>query len=400
MATRRTSFDLTRPYLVIPKLIEQPTWGGQYIVATKGWDQRGDLGSRKIGQSYELFSGSNLSLLTSSESPAFEGELTNRDAVQIQTHPKGSIALADLLAFSPEQTLGKEIIARRGASLDMLIKFTQALGNSFQVHVKAGAEHPIWKPKPESWYYFEPGLITLGIKKDTDWNAYEKACKAITRQMNTLGAQVANGAITYEDAQVKIRALLKSYDPWQYVNTVPIAKDEVIDLSRGGIHHSWEEDRTHIPLGNVLYEIQSEAMDDVSTCRSFDKGKMEHDGKVRDVHTEDYFEIIDRSPDCNDPARYIRQPKVLEVTPEHQLEQLLDTPHYSLNKLTLRAFPATYTEALDQFRHLFIKSGKAEVSTGKHEIIVSVGHSCFIPAAAGKYTIRSLSDSTEVLISY
>ena len=107
--------NLSRPYLVIPKLIDQPTWGGQYIVAAKGWAGRAGLGEAKIGQSYELFSGSNLSLLSSSEDPAFAGEFTDRDAVQVQTAPENSIPISRL----PD-----------GSSV-FLIKFTQALGNSF-----------------------------------------------------------------------------------------------------------------------------------------------------------------------------------------------------------------------------------------------------------------------------
>ena len=90
--------DLKRPYLVIPKLIEQPTWGGQYIVTTKGWLHHSNWAELKIGQSYELFSGSNLSLLTSSEDPNFTGELTDRDAVANLTRLDNALSLHDLVS--------------------------------------------------------------------------------------------------------------------------------------------------------------------------------------------------------------------------------------------------------------------------------------------------------------
>ncbi|QQR52772.1 hypothetical protein IPG36_01470 [bacterium] len=80
-----TTNELRRPYLVIPKLIKQPTWGGSYIVAAKGWSDHEGLGDLKIGQSYELFSGSNLSLLTSTDDPLFKGELTDNAGVAIPT---------------------------------------------------------------------------------------------------------------------------------------------------------------------------------------------------------------------------------------------------------------------------------------------------------------------------
>ena len=50
-----------QPYIVVPTLIEQPTWGGEYIGNLKGLAQE-NLGGKKIGQSYELFRDSNLSL--------------------------------------------------------------------------------------------------------------------------------------------------------------------------------------------------------------------------------------------------------------------------------------------------------------------------------------------------
>src|SRR6185437_8295859 len=103
-----------------------------------------------------------------SDDPQFRGELTDRDAVEVPTHPEGSLHLADLVAENPEAVLGAAVVSERGPQLALLIKYTQALGNSFQVHIKDGVTHPQWKPKPESWYYFEPGLITLGVKPGID----------------------------------------------------------------------------------------------------------------------------------------------------------------------------------------------------------------------------------------
>jgi hypothetical protein len=174
--------DMRRPYLVIPKLIQQPTWGGQLIVQTKGWSQNKSLAEMKIGQSYELFSGSNLSLLESTDDPDFAGELTDSDTVAKPTHPAHSIALAKLI---------------KGTKIHLLIKYTQALGNSFQTHIKDGVKDPDWLPKPESWYYFEPGLITLGVKPNTDWDAYRAACVSIRDNMAGIGLAVASGSLAY-----------------------------------------------------------------------------------------------------------------------------------------------------------------------------------------------------------
>lgn len=392
--------NLRRPYLVIPKLIEQPTWGGELIVKTKGWSHIEPINTMKIGQSYELFSGSNLSLLDSSDDPAFAGELTDRDAVAKQSHPANSVALSDLIAHSPAGTLGQPIIESRGSNLNLLIKYTQALGNSFQTHIKDGVKHPKWLPKPESWYYFEPGLVTLGVKPGINWDAYQAACVAIHEGMTAISNKVQTGSLSYDDAQPKIKALIKQYDPWQYVNLVPIAKDQLVDLSAGGLHHSWEEDPVQAPHGNVLYELQAEALDAVATFRNFDKGKMESDGAIRSMQISEYFDALDRSPEANDPASRIRQPQPIRESGGHSLARMMTSRHYTLDKLTLTSKGAPFDDQLNRFIHLFVKSGHIEVSTSEGKVTIGTTHSCFIPAAAGEYKVKNLSDHAEVLISY
>ncbi len=389
-----------RPYLVVPKLIKQPTWGGNYIVEMKQWADRDELGSTKIGQSYELFSGSNLSMLDSSENPAFCGELKNNIDVETPTRLPDTVALADLVAESPVSVLGEAVVRERGEKLELLIKFTQALGNSYQTHIKTGLQHPKWKPKPESWYYFEPGLITLGIKSTADWAAYEGAVRGLEHEMQQLANLVANGEMTYENVQLSVRDVLTRYDPRQYVNLVPVARDELVDLSAGGIHHSWEEDAATAPLGNILLELQGEAMDAVSTFRSFDKGKLGRDGTLRPLHIDDYFDAIDRSPEANDPAKHLRKPRLGHQTGDYGYEHLLESLYYNLDKLSFTQAGASYEEKLARYKHLFVKTGRVSVEANGYQVLVSAGHSCFLPANVGTACIRALTDDDEVLISY
>lgn len=392
--------DFRRPYLVIPKLVEQPTWGGQLIVKTKGWSDRADIAGLKIGQSYELYSLSNLSVLESTDDPLFAGELSDRDSVALQTHVEHAVALADLVAASAVETLGQEILDARGPRLNLLLKYTQALGNSYQAHIKDGTQHPTYLPKPESWYYFEPGLVTLGVKTGANWDTYRTACEAIEKGILELGAQVKSGALSYAAAQPKIAALIEQYNPKQFVNTVPIAKDQLVDLSAGGLHHSWEEDAAAAPNGNVLYELQAEALDAVATFRSFDKGKMESDGTVRPLQIPEYFEFIDRDPAANDPAAHISTAAPDPAAGDASVVPLTKSRHYALEKLTLVGTGTTLSRPITRFMHLFVQSGRITVSTSEGEVTVGTAHSCFIPAAAAKYTVRSLADQSEILISY
>ncbi|MCL4200715.1 hypothetical protein KJZ67_05255 [Patescibacteria group bacterium] len=389
-----------RPYLVIPKLIEQPTWGGTYIAESKKWQDTPYLAGKKIGQSYELYDKSNLSFALSSEEAQFSGEIADNKSVEQQSVIPNSRALADLIAADPDAVLGKRIVSTYGAKMHLLLKFTQALGNSFQLHIPDGVKNDRWKPKPESWYYFEPGLITCGVRKDVDWGAYEGAVTKLDTEMQSVAARVRDGSLSYEDAKTLIAKLVKEANPWQYVNVLRVEKGTLLDLSPCGIHHSWEEDLAAIPLGNVLYEIQLNVMDDVATLRSFDKGKISKDGKLRPLQIAEYFAYADRSPAANDPKTHMREAKNVAQTSAYTHDRILETKYYSMDRVTFGKSGSLFESALETFRHVFVKSGAITVAAGGVSVTVTTGHSVFVPAGCAAYTITSSLPDTEVLISY
>lgn len=391
--------DIKRPYLVIPKLIEQPTWGGTYIVESKQWTSRSEFADKKIGQSYELYDKSNLSLRTRSDDTAFTGELADNISVQEQSTVAGSLPLSTLIAENPAAVLGEQIVKTYGEKMHLLLKFTQALGNSFQLHVPDGTTLGKWLPKPESWYYFEPGLITCGVKPGV-WDAYKDAMIALDTAIQAVASTVRAGELSYEDAKQQVATLIKQYDPWQYVNVVRVPAGTLLDLSPCGIHHSWEEDLTTIPLGNVLYEIQLNVMDDVATLRSFDKGKMSADGKLRALQIDDYFTAADRSEKANDPATHMRSAEMIKQTDAYTHERLLSSKYYSMDRMQMNAATTVFETTFDTFRHVFVQSGSIDLTAGDTTLSVGAGHSAFVPASCGKMTFTHATEHTQVLVSY
>ncbi len=390
-----------RPYLVVPKLIEQPTWGGDYIVKTKKWQDRKDLQNRRIGQAYELFHESNLSLYNDSVNPQFGGEITtSSEADKITTVPN-SVKLALLVKANPNEVLGDSIVKKFGPKMPLLVKFTQSLGNSFQIHIKEGTYNTFWQPKPESWYYFEPGVLTLGVKSGIDWNKYEAAVTELQEQIIEIGLLVKDKKLRYADAKKKIDQLVQKFNPRQFVNLVYIQKDTVIDLSECGLHHSWEEDAQKLPLGNVVYEVQLNVMDGVSTIRCFDQGKMAADGTVRPLHIEDYFKFIDRSGRTNDPQNHILQSITLTKTADFIQDRLLLTKYYNLERITLKNKYAKFRQNFNTFRHIFVKEGEIELIAGEGKLHLTQGHSAFVPAGCGSFEIKNLhTQPTTVLVTY
>ncbi len=381
-----------RPFLVIPKLIEQPTWGGTYIGEAKGLVDDG-YKNIKIGQSYELFSGTKLSLATDSGSPDFKPELGNPDSDetvhgnQLFYDGDSHINLSDLLTENPETVVGPSIWNTYHC-MPLLVKFTQSLGNSFQLHVKPGVPDPHWKPKPESWYYFEDGLITYGVRKGVDLDKYKAACKKIHEHMISLSLQVVSGSLELEAARKQAKEFIASINPWQFVNTHEITKNSIVDLSAGGLHHSWEEDFEKYPLGNVVYEVQQDVMDPVSTIRCFDQGKIKNDGSIRAIQIEEYFRFVDTSDERNDIS-FARK--------ERHGDTILTTSYYSLDESTISE-PKTITIA-NSFEHIFVRTGKASIKTADHTLIVTQGHAAFIPYSVEEYTIEPDGHAT-VLRTY
>lgn len=369
--------SLKKPYLVIPLLIEQPTWGGDYILNMKRWSSREGLSVKKIGQSYELFGKSKLMVsVTDSSDPRFVHEFGNadgsaRDSLDL-VEDKDFVQLSNLIPHMP-----------------LLIKFTQAAGNSFQLHVKPGTVHDRWKPKPESWYYFEDGYISCGVKAGADIGRYKEVCLEIEKMMKDFSEKVKNSDMTIADAQAQAKKKIQELDPHQYVNLIQTKKEDLIDLSMGGIHHSWEEDRTKAPQGNVVYEVQVDVMDPFCTIRSFDQGKIKEDGSIREIHVEDYFRYIDTNVKNNEIASMKRV---------RNGNNLLTTPYYALDIMEL--FGRESQEITHSFHHLFVKSGKVRVECGDGSVVVTKGHSCIVPGQAGTYTLSSLEPQSVVLKTY
>lgn len=347
-----------KPYLIIPFLVEQPTWGGEYICEKKGWKDKDGLKDKKFGQSYELYSKSQLATdVTSTQDELFSPSLK-------ETFP--------ISLFSEERPFP-------------LIKFTQAKGNSFQLHAKPTSNDPFWQPKAESWYYFEDGKITFGVKRATDIGSYKNTCLEIEKKMKDISAKVVIGTLSMDEATKEANLFITEKNPWQFVNVHEVKKGDVVDLSGGGLHHSWEEDEAKYPLGNIVYEVQQDVMDPVSTIRSFDQGKIMQDGKIREIQVEEYFHHLDTDEKRN----------TLKQGGENT-DLLFDTDYYSLRKIALSK--KTEQSADTSFHHLFVRNGTISVESALGGVIVSTGHSCFIPRGTS-YTIDS-SEPSEVLQTY
>ena len=357
---------MTRPYLIIPKLIPQPTWGGNYIANLKGWSKYADLETKKIGQSYELSSASLLSVdVLDSSDPNFFNIVDNNQI-------NGTIPVRQLVP-----------------NINLLIKINQALGNSFQLHIKPGVNDPFWKAKPESWYFLEPGHISLGVKNEVNIGDYKKACLEIDTKMKELSMGVQSSKISLNKARKKASEFIRKINPWQYVNLYETKKYELIDLSEGAVHHSWEDKKIEGFTGNIVFEVQLEAMDDVATIRSFDQGKIQDDGSIRVIQIEDYFKHIDTNP-IHNSYESLKKSKIGQ--------QLFRTPFYSVDILEISN--KVSVETGEEFDHLYVRDGAVNVKAGGVSVRATAGHSLFIPREVSNYVIENAGLPSVVLKTF
>jgi mannose-6-phosphate isomerase class I len=384
-----------QPLYVIPLIVEQPTWGGQYIADFKGITQA-EVSSKRIGQSFELASDS---LVTPSmtSAPAY-GLATASDIAHPQwfNQPSEMMPIAQLIATDPEGVLGSLFLETYGRELKILIKFTQAQNNSYQVHVRPGQEFGQWLAKPESWYFLEAGQATLGLAPGVNVEEYRARVTAIDAFAQQLSHQVKASAIELTVARQQLAEMINQDHPRRFVNTVAIEPHQVVDMSAGGIHHSWEVG-PDVPNGNIVYEVQVDVRDERCTLRSFDQGNIKDDGSVRPLTISDYFTALDTDPTRNQPTQYITSPLGSAATPDPAVT-LFANPYY---KTQLRSITADTPQTLQTegtFHHLFAQSGELSVRTTHGRWSLPKGWSLFMPAGLQTYSLETQT-TAQVLVT-
>ena len=356
------------------ELIEQPSWGGQYIIDLKGLTEDPQWQGKKVGQSYEM---------------AKAAKLIDLENGVVKP-------LAELIGEDPAGFLGRKVVDKHGPDLSLLIKLTQAKGNSFQVHLPEGKTLGHWQPKPEAWFYLAPGLYTFGLKAGTDFEAYTRVLHTLDDEMGRLSREVQSGRFTVAEARAQAQQRIQSLNPFAYVNLVEAQTDDVIDLTAGGIHHSWEQDDARFPDGNLVYEVQIDVPDDLCSMRGFDKGKLLDDGGLRPTHVADYLATIERDPEHNELSRHIRKPQVVVESQGSKTEAIFRTPYFDTDRLTVAAGSSLPQSLADGFHHLFVHAGTPTVA-GR---TLSQGRSYVLPAALGEYAIAASGQDAVILKTY
>ena len=294
-------------------IFKETIWGGQRLLPFKGLQ----ADSRKIGESWEL------SGVSGHESVVVGG-------------PYEGLTLTELIDECGADLLGKDTWLRCGREFPLLVKFIDAADQlSVQVHPDdelARRRHGCLG-KTEMWYVVDaaPGSSMLdGFSRRITPEEYER--------------RVADHTLS------------------EVLNRVEVSAGDCYFLPAGRVHS--------IGAGCFICEIQQSC--DI-TYRIYDFGRVDSQGRQRELHVQQAREAISFAPTTPEQA----VPVVPDVPAELVRASQFTTTLYRLTE----PMTCDYSE-LDSFVILVCLKGCCRVTSGRDSVELTAGHTLLVAAAA------------------
>lgn len=321
------------PLLFEPNLHEV-VWGGKKL--TK-WKQL-PAHEQPVGESWEV------SCVPQSVSVIANGEAKGMD-------------LATYIAQQPAAVLGKGVAKAYDNQLPLLVKFIDAKRNlSIQVHPNDEMAARLFhkKGKSEMWYVIsaEPGAyLYAGFKTAINAQEYRRL--------------IAEGDITTVLAKHRVHP------------------GDVFYIPSGRVHAIGE--------GIVLAEIQQSS--DL-TFRIYDYGRLDMDGKPRELHTDLAAEALDYNVYDNYRTTYSHEAL--------KAKEVLATRYFNVRVVDTETPFHRNLLKYDSFIISLCIEGdcKIKIRATGDEITLREGYSCLIPAAIADYDIIPLEEKNKVIDAY
>lgn len=276
----------------------------------------------------------------------YEGEKL-AETWELSCHPAGAStivnglwkgrSLAEYIDANGKAVLGKN--CRRFQEFPILIKFIDAKDNlSIQVHPdnSYALKNEGQYGKTEMWYIVdcrEGAFLYYGFAKEIDREEFQKRI-----ENNTL---------------------------LEVLNKVPVQKGDVLFIEAGTIHA--------IGKDIVIAEIQQNSN---VTYRVFDYGRVDKEGKQRDLHIEKALAVTSRIPIIKNKSA---------------VPHLAKCDYFTVDKLNLdgtmmKKIIGTITE--DSFANILIMEGEGVITCGRESVSFRKGDSLFLPAGSGEFQVE------------
>lgn len=292
----------------------------------------------------------------------YDGD-TLAETWELSCHPDGLSTIVNgpyagktLKQYIEEE--GKEILGthcKRFLDFPILIKFIDAKQNlSIQVHPdnRYALKNEGQYGKTEMWYVMDAGkdaFLYYGFKKEISKEEFVK--------------------------RIEEETLL------EVLNALPVQKGDVLFIESGTIHA--------IGADILIAEIQQNSN---ITYRVYDYGRVDKNGKKRDLHIEKALAVTNRVPIIRSKRGY---------------PHIADCDYFTVDKLNLngkmmRRIDGCVTN--ESFVSILILDGEGTISCGGEEILdwkedssnsltYKKGDSLFLPAGSGRYVIEGKCDA-------
>ncbi|MDE5791343.1 MAG: mannose-6-phosphate isomerase [Muribaculaceae bacterium] len=304
--------------IVFTPYLKRVIWGGTKICDYKGISHP----ASDIGESWEI------SVVPGQESIAAKGEY------------KG-FSLSQLIERFGNQILGNRVAKRYGGKFPLLIKFIDAHDKlSVQVHPddEMAMQRHGTLGKSELWYIIAstPGAkIYVGLKE-------KLSPEEFTRRVN-------EGSFTNALAEYESEA------------------GDVFFLPAGRVHA--------IGAGNLLLEIQESS--DI-TYRIYDYDRRDHNGNLRELHTEQARDAIDYTVKEN-----YQNPPLPEDVEE---SELIKCEHFTTKLYHIASEKEIVTDP-ESFTVIICAKGEVTIKCRDGEEGLKAGHTALVPADANPITV-------------
>lgn len=316
-------------------VLKETIWGGHRIASFKGDADvlscaHPEYTTPTIGESWEI------------------ADMPGCQSVVASGIDKGK-TLKQLLEEQGPAILGKRNYIKYGANFPLLIKFIDAAQDlSVQVHPDVDTARRLGYPngKTEMWYIIDAdkgSFLINGLNRAIDRDEYD--------------------------------LVVNSSELLNRLNYIDVHPGDAFFIPSGRIHA--------LGAGTFVCEIQESS--DV-TFRLFDYHRKGPDGRERELHTQQAFEVISKEPSDGSKIQYTlghNVPVTLVASP------LFTTNLLHIDEQTMR----DYSE-WDTFVVLVATAGCAEISCQGRQISLSKGHSVLIPASANNIEITPQGDFT------
>ncbi len=316
-------------------------WGGRKLLALKGIESPAEL---TAGESWEVSVNSQLPSVIAGG--AYDGQL-----------------LSDLVARMPNEILGQKLINRYGPVFPVLLKLLDANEHlSVQVHpptAYAQEKHGDAFGKEEAWYVLpgsEDGILYLGLAAGVKLKDFE--------------AIIRSGA---------------EFELSQVMNEVRVQPGQCFFLETGTLHA--------LGKGTQIVEIQR---DSNRTYRVYDFNRKGNDGKLRELHLNDAFAVIDDHLNGQAALDHIRC-STSQISKHEWAHLPKNSSHFQLSTVKFKANQKVEIEDRQSFVTVTALTDLQVHTTGSTPL--KKGFSALVPACCQGFSLSAPS-SGEALLTW